>query len=46
MDYPVYTRRKRWTSEEVLFDVNQMAEGYAYYHLGGIISQIISGQLL
>lgn len=37
-DYPVYTRRKKTmeASEEVLFDVNEMAEGYAYYHLGGI----------
>ncbi|HLW15017.1 MAG TPA: S9 family peptidase [Flavobacteriaceae bacterium] len=37
-DYPVYTRRKETmeATEEVLFDVNQMAEGYAYYHLGGI----------
>lgn len=37
-DYPVYTRRKESmeASEEILFDVNQMAEGYAYYHLGGI----------
>lgn len=37
-DYPVYTRRKGTmdASEEILFDVNEMAEGYAYYHLGGI----------
>src|SRR5690625_1744104 len=37
-DYPVYTRRKETmeADEEVLFDVNEMAQGYAYYHLGGI----------
>lgn len=37
-DYPVYTRRKDTTQakEEILFDVNEMAKGYAYYHLGGI----------
>lgn len=37
-DYPIYTRRKgsMEAKEEVLFDVNKMAEGYAYYHLGGI----------
>lgn len=37
-DYPVYTRRKdsMEAAEEVLFDVNKMAEGYAYYHLGGV----------
>src|SRR5699024_2779576 len=36
-DYPIYTRRKgsMEAKEEVLFDVNKMAEGYAYYHLGG-----------
>lgn len=37
-DYPVYTRRKESmeAAEEILFDVNEMAEGYAYYHLGGL----------
>lgn len=37
-DYPVYTRRKdsMEAAEEILFDVNKMAEGYAYYHLGGV----------
>lgn len=37
-DYPVYARRKKTmeAAEEVLFDVNEMAKGYAYYHLGGI----------
>lgn len=37
-DYPVYTRRKdsMESAEEILFDVNEMAEGYAYYHLGGV----------
>lgn len=37
-DYPIYTRKKESldAEEEVLFDVNQMAEGHAFYTLGGI----------
>ena len=37
-DYPVYTRRKDSidADEEVLFDVNELAKDYAYYHLRGI----------
>lgn len=37
-DYPIYTRRKEsmQAAEEILFDVNEMAKDYAYYHLGGI----------
>ena len=37
-DYPIYTRRKESmkSDEEVLFDVNEMAKDYAYYHLRGI----------
>lgn len=37
-DYPVYTRKKGSleAEEEILFDVNQMAEGYSYYNLRGI----------
>jgi oligopeptidase B len=37
-DYPIYTRKKGSldAEEELLFDVNQMAEGYAYYNLKGI----------
>lgn len=36
--YPIYTRKKESLEapEEVLFDCNQMAEGHAYFHLGGI----------
>src|SRR5699024_10083696 len=37
-DYPIYTRKKESldAEEEVLFDVNKMAEGHAFYTLGGI----------
>ncbi len=36
-DYPIYTRRKGTmeAAEEVLFDCNAMAEGHAYFDLGG-----------
>ncbi|HFX17564.1 MAG TPA: oligopeptidase B, partial [Flavobacteriales bacterium] len=37
-EYPVYSRRKGnlEAPEEILFDVNQMAEKYSYYNLTGI----------
>ena len=37
-DYPIYTRKKGSldAEEEVMFDVNAMAEGYEYYALRGI----------
>lgn len=37
-DYPVYSRKKGSLDapEEILFDVNQMAEGFDYYSLGGL----------
>lgn len=37
-DYPVYTRKKGSldAEEEVMFDVNSMAEGHSYYNLNGI----------
>ncbi|MCW5520504.1 S9 family peptidase [Aureitalea sp. L0-47] len=37
-DYPIYTRKKGSldAAEEVLFDVNEMAEGYSFYNLRGI----------
>ncbi|MDT0677214.1 S9 family peptidase [Autumnicola musiva] len=37
-DYPVYSRKKENLNvpEEILFDVNEMAEGYDYYRLGGL----------
>lgn len=37
-DYPIYSRKKENLNapEELLFDVNEMAEGYDYYSLGGI----------
>jgi len=36
--YPIYTRKKGSleAAEELLFDVNEMAEGYDYYTLGGL----------
>ncbi len=36
-EYPIYSRKKGSldSSEELLFDVNKMAEGYTYYNLGG-----------
>lgn len=37
-DYPIYIRKKEHlgADEEILFDCNEMAEGHAYFHLGGI----------
>ncbi|PQB04504.1 S9 family peptidase [Aureitalea marina] len=37
-DYPIYSRKKDSleAQEEILFDVNQMAEGFAFYQLRGI----------
>ncbi|MDT0647758.1 S9 family peptidase [Zunongwangia sp. F260] len=37
-DYPIYSRKKESldASEEILFEVNEMAEGYEYYRLGGL----------
>lgn len=37
-DYPIYSRKKETLDapEEILFDVNKMAEGYDYYSLGGL----------
>ena len=37
-DYPIYSRKKGSldAQEEILFDVNEMAEGYAYYNLRGL----------
>ncbi|MGJ5641027.1 S9 family peptidase [Formosa sp. S-31] len=37
-DYPIYTRKKGSleAEEEVLFDCNDMAKGFAYFKLGGI----------
>jgi len=37
-DYPIYSRKKGSldAAEEILFNVNEMAEGFAYYHLSGI----------
>ena len=37
-DYPVYSRKKETLDapEEILFDVNEMAEGFDYYSLGGL----------
>jgi oligopeptidase B len=37
-EYPVYCRKKGSleADEEVLADVNKMAEGYEYYHVGGL----------
>lgn len=36
--YPVYTRKKESleAEEEILFDVNQMAEGFDYYAMAGL----------
>jgi oligopeptidase B len=36
--YPIYTRKKASleADEEILFDVNQMAEGHDYYNIGGL----------
>jgi len=37
-DYPIYTRKKDSleAEEEILFNVNEMAEGYTYYSLSGL----------
>ncbi|WP_282018637.1 S9 family peptidase [Salegentibacter mishustinae] len=37
-DYPIYSRKKGGLEapEELLFDVNEMAEGFEYYSLGGL----------
>ncbi len=37
-DYPIYTRKKDNldAEEEVLFNVNEMAEGHSYYNLSGL----------
>ncbi|RMA64534.1 S9 family peptidase [Ulvibacter antarcticus] len=37
-DYPIHTRKKGTldASEEILFDVNEMAEGHSYYNLRGL----------
>ncbi len=37
-EYPIYSRYKETmdAAEEILFDVNKMAEGHDYYQLGGI----------
>src|SRR5690554_2729400 len=37
-DYPIYSRKKGTLDapEEVLFDVNEMAEGFEFFKLGGI----------
>jgi oligopeptidase B len=37
-DYPIYTRKKESldANEELLFDVNKMAEGHSYYNLNSI----------
>ncbi|OAB78950.1 S9 family peptidase [Cochleicola gelatinilyticus] len=37
-DYPIYTRKKETldAEEEILFNVNEMAEGFSYYNLNGI----------
>ena len=36
--YPIYTRKKSnlEANEEILFDVNKMAEGFDYYKIGGL----------
>lgn len=37
-EYPIYSRKKESldAEEEILFDVNEMAEPYSYYHLNGL----------
>ena len=37
-DYPIYARKKESleAEEEIMFDCNQMSEGFAYFKLGGI----------
>jgi oligopeptidase B len=37
-DYPIYSRKKGSldAKEEILFDCNEMAKGYNYFHLGGL----------
>ena len=38
LDYPIYTRKKgsMEAEEEILFNVNEMAKGHAFYNLTGI----------
>ncbi|RLD24792.1 MAG: oligopeptidase B [Bacteroidetes bacterium] len=37
-EYPIYCRKKGSlkAEEEIMLNVNEMAEGYSYYHVGGI----------
>ncbi|WP_205677210.1 S9 family peptidase [Antarcticibacterium arcticum] len=37
-DYPIYSRKKESLDapEEIMFNVNEMAEGFEYYSLGGL----------
>ncbi len=37
-DFPIYCRKKASfeSDEEILLDVNQLAEGYKYYHVAGL----------
>lgn len=37
-DYPIYTRKKESldAEEEIIFDVNKMAEGHSFYNLAGM----------
>lgn len=37
-EYPIYCRKKgdSTAAEEIMLDVNKMAEGYAYYQIGGL----------
>jgi oligopeptidase B len=37
-DYPIYTRKKESldAEEEIMFDINKMAEGHSYYNVSGI----------
>lgn len=37
-DYPIYARKKETLDapEEILFDVNELAKDYEYYHLAGL----------
>ncbi len=45
-EYPIYERWKKESEEkELLFDVNEMAEGYSYYHMKGL-SVSIDNQLV
>lgn len=46
-EYPIHKRRKDSldNTDEILFDVNKMAEGHSYYQLGGI-SMATNNQLV